>query len=136
MSEVETALEEIIEKEDASEEDQGCESEGKRKRRQQDRENTQDIRRKAMERLGKTQVKEESNRKRRSNGSDTLAYSREKNETLQEIRKEDLDLKKKEIEQDKKKHGDFMNVILQQQQQQHLKQMQDFQAMMSKFSLK
>ena len=102
MSEVETALEEIIEKEDASEEDQGCESEGKRKRRQQDRENTQDIRRKAMERLGKTQVKEESNRKRRSNGSDTLAYSREKNETLQEIRKEDLDLKKKEIEQDKK----------------------------------
>ena len=89
-----------------------------------------------MERLGKTQVKEESNRKRRSNGSDTLAYSREKNETLQEIRKEDLDLKKKEIEQDKKKHGDFMNVILQQQQQQHLKQMQDFQAMMSKFSLK
>ena len=29
-----------------------------------------------------------------------------------------------------------MNVILQQQQQQHLKQMQDFQAMMSKFSLK
>ena len=103
MSEVETALEEIIEKEDASEEAQGCESEGKRKRREQDRENAQNIRRKAMEQLGKTQVKEGGKRKRRSNSSNTFVYLREKNEILQEMRKEELDLKKKEIEQQDKK---------------------------------
>ena len=103
MSEVETALEEIIEKEDASEEAQGCESEGKRKRREQDRENTQNIRRKAMEQLGKTQVKEGGKRKRRSNSSNTFVYLREKNEILQEMRKEELDLKKKETEQQDKK---------------------------------
>ena len=56
-----------------------------------------------MERLGKTQVKEGGKRKRRSNSSDTFVYLREKNEILQEMRKEELDLKKKEIEQQDKK---------------------------------
>ena len=102
MSEVETALEEIIEKEDATEQAQKCETDGKKKMKERDRETAQDMRKKAMERLGQTKKRqiadqengEGINKKRRSNGSDTLVYLREKNDMLQEMRKEELDLKK------------------------------------------
>ena len=58
-----------------------------------------------------------------------MLYLRERNELLQETRKEELALRKQELELQEKKQEDFMKLIVQQQQQQS-KQMQDFQAIM------
>ena len=68
-------------------------------------------------------------KKKRSSGSDTLLYLRERNEFLQETQKEELALRKQELMLQEKKQEDFMKLIVQQQQLQS-KQMQDFQAMM------
>ena len=135
MTETEDALEEIIEKENASEEVQDCDSDRKKKSKEADKVTAEDMRKKAMERLGQSKKREgeENNeippKKKRSNGSDTLMYLREKNVYMQEMRKEEMDMKKKELELQEKKHDDFMKVVLAQQQSQ-AKQMQDFQSMM------
>ena len=136
MSESETALEEIIEKEDASQQTQDCESDGNRKAKEQERVTAQDMRKKAMERMGQTQKRrvadqenEEGKKKRISSGTDTLVYLREKNDIDKEMKREELQLKRMELEQQREKHDDFMNVILLQQEQQ-AKQAQEFQRMM------
>ena len=85
-----------------------------------------------MESLGQTKKRKESDdsenegRKltKRSNGNATVAYLRDKNERLQEFRKEELEVKRLQLE----KEEDFMKVMMSQQQQQQ-KQMQELQAM-------
>ena len=67
--------------------------------------------------------------KKRSSGSDTLLYLRERNEFLKETHKEELALRKQELMLQEKKQEDFMKLIVQQQKQQS-KQMQNFQALM------
>ncbi|KAL9971119.1 hypothetical protein ACROYT_G023606 [Oculina patagonica] len=137
MTEVEMALEELIEKEDAAETEQRVVDNQKKAKDSQDKENAENIRKKAMERLGQTQKRkadenesEGKRRKKRSSGSDTLSFLREKNEQSQELQKQELELKKQQLEVESKKQDNFMQVMLNQQQQQQ-KQMQDFQAMMS-----
>ena len=135
MSETETAIEELIEKEDAAESMDGDDTQRQRERKKQDKENAEDMRRQAMERMGQTQKRKgvdgenETKKKKRSSGSDTLLYLRERSELLQETRKEELALRKQEVMLQEKKQEDFMKLIVQQQQQQS-KQMQDFQALM------
>lgn len=136
MTEVEVALEELIEKEDAAETEQRVVDSQKKMKDSQDRENAENIRKKAMERLGQTQKRqadegesEGKKRKRRSNGSDTLNFLREKNEQVQAIQKEEFDLRRQQLELESKKQDNFMQVMLHQQQQQQ-QQMQDFQVMM------
>lgn len=143
MSETETALEEIIEKEDAADDlqESGCAQ--KRRNKEAEKETAESMRNKAMERLGQTQKgeggDEGSKKKKRSNGNDTLLFLREKNEMMEGLKREEMELKKKEMELEEKKHSDFMKLMLAQQQQQ-AQQMQDFQAMMvgimSKFGSK
>ena len=83
MSETQTAIEELIEKID------GDATQRQRERKNQDRENAEDMRRQAIERKGQTQKRKsvegenETKKKKRSNGSDTLLYLRERNEFLQ-----------------------------------------------------
>ena len=55
MTEVEMALEELIEKEDAAETEQRVVENQKKVKDSQDRENAESVRKKAMERLGQTQ---------------------------------------------------------------------------------
>lgn len=55
MTEVEMALEELIEKEDAAETEQKVVENQKKVKDSQDRENAESVRKKAMERLGQTQ---------------------------------------------------------------------------------
>lgn len=136
MTEVEVALEELIEKEDAAETEQRVVDNQKKMKDSQDRENAENIRKKAMERLGQTQKRqadegesEGKKRKKRSNGSDTLNFLREKNEQVQAIQKEEFDLRRQQLELESKKQDNFMQVMLHQQQQQQ-QQMQDFQVMM------
>lgn len=136
MTEVEMALEELIEKEDAAETEQRVADNQKKMKDSQDRENAENIRKKAMERLGQTQKRkseedenEVKKRKKRSSGSDTLNFLREKNEQVQEMQKQELELKRQQLEVESKKQDNFMQMMLNQQEQQQ-KQMQDFQAMM------
>ena len=72
---------------------------------------------------------ERRSKKKRSNGSETLAFLREKNMMESEMRKEKMEMKRRNMELQEKKHDDLMNLVIQQQQQQS-KQMQDFQTMM------
>jgi hypothetical protein len=131
MSEIETALEEVIEKEDASEETQEGESESKRKAKEQEKGTAESMRKKAMETLGETKKRkseDESNEvktKRRSNGTDALVYLQERNES----RKQEMELKQKEIELQEKRHEDMMKMLMASQNQQ-AKVMQDFQVLM------
>ena len=122
MSETETAIEELIEKEDAAESIDGDGTQRQWERKNQDKENAEDIRRQDMERMGQTQKRKsaegenETKKKKRSNGSDTLLYLRERNEFLQETHKEELALRKQELMLQEKKQEDFMKLIVQQQQ--------------------
>ena len=131
MTEVEMALEELIEKEDAAETEQRVVENQKKVKDSQDRENAESVRKKAMERLGQTQKRkadegesEGKKKKKRSSGSDTLNFLREKNEQVQEMQKQELELKRRKQEEN------FMQMMLNQQQQQQ-RQLQNFQAMMS-----
>ena len=76
-----------------------------------------------MERLGTTQKRkartERGQVKRRSNGSDTIAYLREKKWKM-------MAFQKSKIESENKRHDDLIDLM--QQQQQH--QQQNFQMMM------
>ncbi|XP_067037932.1 mRNA export factor GLE1-like [Acropora muricata] len=137
MTEVEMALEELIEKEDAAETEQRVVENQKKVKDSQDRENAQSVRKKAMERLGQTQKRkaaegesEGKKKKKRSSGSDTLNFLREKNEQVQEMQKQELELKRQQLEVESKKQENFMQMMLNQQQQQQ-RQLQNFQAMMS-----
>ena len=105
MTEVEMALEELIEKEDAAETEHRVVENQKKVKDSQDRENAESVRKKAMERLGQTQKRkadegenEGKKKKKRSSGSDTLNFLREKNEQVQEMQKQELELKRQQLE--------------------------------------
>ena len=83
MTNLEKALEDLIEREDAAESEQRVVDDQKK----QDRENATDMRKRAMESIGQTKKRKESNDdenegrkfKKRSSGNATVAYLREKN---------------------------------------------------------
>ena len=98
----------------------------------------QDMRKKAMEKLGDTikrkenadgEVTERQNKKRRSSGNETIAYLREKNESEKELREKETEVKQKELnltretqEAFQRQQGEMMNnfqQMAQQQQQQN-----------------
>ena len=126
MTNLENALEDLIEREDAAESENRAVDEQKK----QDRENAADMRNRAIESVRQTKKRKESDDsenegrklKKRSNGNATVAYLREKNERLQEFRKEELEVKRLQL----KKEENFMKVMMSQQQQ-----MQEFQATMN-----
>lgn len=133
LTEVEVAVEDLIEREEVADHEQQGETEEKKKKVNEDKIKAEDIRRKAMESIGTTQKRkadgnEEVKRKRRSTG-DTVEYLRERNKQMQEMREQELEVKKKEIDTAQNRHDDMMSLLIQQQQQQQ-KQAQDFQAMM------
>ena len=124
MTVVEFAIEELIEKEDAAETEQRV-VDNRKIKNSQDREDAENIRNKATERLGQTQKREADEgetvgrkKRKRSSGSDTLSFLREKNEQVQAIQKEEFDLRRQQLELESKKQDNFMQVMLHQQQQQ------------------
>lgn len=103
----------------------------------QEREDVENIRNKAIERLGQTQKRkadesesEGRKNKKRSSVSDTVNFLREKNEQVQAMHKEEMGLKRQQVENESKKQDTFMQMMLTQQQQQQ-KQMQGVQAKIS-----
>lgn len=94
MSETETALEEIIEKEDEAERLQESDNAQTRKKQEADKLTAESMRKKAMESLAKSKKSKTEDedglgslkKKRRSNGSDTLLFLQEKNQQMQEVK--------------------------------------------------
>ena len=85
-----------------------------------------------MESLGETQKRKSTEsgitptKKKRSNGSDTVRYLKEKHEKMLDVEEKKLEMEGKKIEAANQRHGELMMTL--QQQQQH--QMETFQAMM------
>lgn len=137
LTEIEMGLQSIIEVEDAAEKETQSQSATKRDKFDQEKRSAEQIRKKAMEKLGETQKRkattdddeEWKKKKRRSTSNDSIHYLKEKNEQLAKYKEEELEMKKKELELETKKHDTMMQVFLKQQEQQQ-KQFQDFQAMM------
>ena len=137
MSEVEKALEEIIDKEQAADKTQQEDSDTKRAKETQERLNATEMRSRAMEKLGETQKRKAeqsehniSKKKTRSNGNDTLVYIKQKNEQAKELKMEEIEFQRNKLEVESKKHDDFMQMMANMQQQQQ-RQMQEFQSSMA-----
>ncbi|XP_028395802.1 UPF0746 protein DDB_G0281095-like [Dendronephthya gigantea] len=146
QTEIDILLEEIVEREAAQvAEKENIDNENNR-RMEAEKVAADDIRRKAMETLAQTNKRkaEESNetpkKKRRSSGSETIAYLQEKTEIEMELRKEEMEIKRAEVELEKNKmeqqmkqqatlfeqQGNMMQAMMEQQQQQQ-QQMQALQ---------
>lgn len=107
MTELEDALEDIIDIEDNSVKQVEYEAGVKMKEMDKEKQSAEDIRKRAMGKLRETQKRkgdrtdvdnEKRSKKKRSNGSDTLAFLREKNMMESEMRKEEMELKRKSME--------------------------------------
>ena len=134
MSGVERALEELIEKEDTSEELRQ-EGKGNKLVAEHDRERAEDMKKKAMERLGETQKRKSGEssgnssirgKKTRRSGGETMVYLKEKQEKMLEMENRKLELQERSMEEASKRHTEMMTAMQQQQQQ----QMDSFQMMM------
>ena len=112
-SEVEEALEYLIEKEDAS--DEIHKNNMNRKDDMAEREKAEEVRKVAMESLGTTKRRKEDEKensvhckqpkRRRSAGSETVAYLREKSEKERQGRAEEIEVRKAQLELERKKHN-------------------------------
>ena len=122
MSQVETALELLIEKEDAAEE---LRNEGKTKKitNENERVNAEDMRKKAMESLGETRKRKSDEigtmggKKTRSNGSDAIKYLKEKQEKMIEVEKQRISIEERKLDEANKRHKELMLMMQRQQQQ-------------------
>ena len=112
-SEVEEALEYLIEKEDAS--DEIHKNNMNRKDDMAEREKAEEVRKVAMESLGTTKRRKEDEKensvdckqpkRRRSAGSETVAYLREKSEKERQGSVGEIELRKAQLELERKKHN-------------------------------
>ena len=114
-NELDSMLEEMLEREEAAEMQQN-EDDEKKKRVEADKVAADDLRRKAMEKLSDT----------KKVNTETLKYLREKTASEMNIRKEELELKKADNELKEKKmtiqleqQTNVMKMLIDQQQQQH-----------------
>jgi hypothetical protein len=109
MSEVDDMVGELIQLEDASSEQQRLCIEKQQKKAEEDKGNATDMRVKAMESLGETKRRKEDEvmnkkeKRRRSNGSETLQYLREKNELMAKFRMEDKALEEQKQNEESKR---------------------------------
>ena len=138
LSDVEKALEGIVEKEAVVEET------AQNDKKKVDSAKAAEMRYRALKNLGGTQKRQRKGEvenetaartKRRRSVNDTVAYLREKNDLMQKWKREEMQLQKQQLgaeskkeEQLKKQHQDLLQVMLQQNKQQQ-EQMQNFQKM-------
>ncbi len=109
MSDLDVLLEEILALERKYSEEYLQETAERTKKDQEDKENAEDMRLKAMETLKETQKRKanadgnDKREKRRSNGSEALKFLREKMDNEKEYREKELDMRKRDVEQEEKK---------------------------------
>ena len=106
LTPVEAALEEIIEKEKEFEKQNNSEDSDKKEKAEKDRKNGEEMRQESLETFAQTKKRRLLNseeddmetprvRKNRRSGTDTLAYLRERSDKEMEVKKEELQMKKK-----------------------------------------
>lgn len=126
-SEFDAAIEEICEKAEAAERDQQIISEGKKANAEKEKKQAEDMRAKALERVGETRkrvvgdVSEEPEKKEkrtRRSGAETIVYLKEKSEKEFKIRQEELELKKQEQCAQVKRQEEITHQLIHQQEQQ------------------
>ena len=130
MTEIDVMLEEICEKEEVAEE----EDETKKKKAKAEKESAEKMRLKAMEKLSESQKRKDSNeearpKKSRKSIGDAVSYLQEKSKQEIALRKEEIELKKQEegriahlSEQQLKMQQDMLQMIQQQHQNQQRQQ--------------
>ena len=130
MTETDKLLEQIVEQFEESERDAGEQSEKNDQNKENERKKAEEMRNRSMEKLGETQKRkataedgQQTTPRKRSSGSETLVYLREKAEREFELRQEELEVKKKE-QSAQLQMFQYMQQQLQQQQQQQQQQMQ------------
>lgn len=148
-TEVEIAVAEIIEKERAADLERKENSNTLTKKDENDKASAEEVRLKAMERLGQTKKRSADSEcaevappKNRRNASEAVQYLKEKFAQENEIRKEELEVRKKEqgshvsqyklmMEQQGQQQQQFQDVLkaMSEQQQRQERQMQNFQMM-------
>ncbi|CAH3185724.1 unnamed protein product, partial [Porites lobata] len=141
-TELEQALAEIIEMEEAAETEHQ-DGDGRRKEKDEaDKHKAESMRKLAMEKLGETQKRaveegeQDCQKKKRRSGNDTIEYLREKSESDKVLKEEELSLKRKQQELEEKKLTSFLDQqksmmqLMQEQQQQQQVQTNNIQMMM------
>ncbi|XP_028404118.1 nucleoporin GLE1-like [Dendronephthya gigantea] len=143
-SELDVLLEEIVERDAVAEAEKENAVDGEKKRTEADKVAADDMRRKAKKTLAEKQKRKEGEesaiKKRRQSGGETVVYLRERAEKEMEIRKEELNFKRAEADQEKERQRqqaeyqakmfsqqeNMMKAMLEQhqQQQQQMQQMQ------------
>ena len=111
VTEVDEALADLVERFEQADDEFKMESNNKKAKIEEDMSKAQEIRRKSLETLGETLPDDSLTKKTRNNGTDTVNYLREKMEKDAELKKEEIELKKKDRE-------DSRNQLLQMQEQQ------------------
>eukprot|EP00794_Sanderia_malayensis_P002776 gene2776-3212_t len=101
-TEVDDAMEKIIWKTQAAEEEQGKVDESKRQNVEMEKETAESVRKRSMERLGETREREKSlekGEKKQKLGQqfEAIQYLKEKNNKEFELRKKEMDLKEREL---------------------------------------
>ena len=123
VSEVDKALEENIEVENAAETLQKDIYKQKAQKENNDRENGEKMRLQAIEKLGETQKRKALNDemkkplKRRSSGSDVVNYLKEKSAAMNAWKNEEMELRRMKLEAESKRHNELMQIMMNQQQQ-------------------
>lgn len=101
-TQLDTALEEIIEKERAADMERNEKADTLSKKNQSEKASAEEVRRQAMERLGKTQKRkaesdeEKPSKSKKRRSSDAVEYLKDKFEVESKLRNEEMELKKNE----------------------------------------
>ena len=131
-SELDVALEEIIEKWEAAEQEFRLDNQSKPKKLEKDKEATEEMRKMSMETLAASKKRksdpeesaEEKRCKKRRGGSDTVQFLKEHSEMEFQFKTEELEAMKTEqsllIEQQKRQQQMMISMFQQQQQQQQM----------------
>lgn len=128
LTETDKLLEQIIEMFEESDSEGGENSQQVKLNKENERKKAEEMRYRSMEKLGETLKRKATDNgqvtpKRRGSGTETLVYLRDKAEKQFELRKEGVEVKKKELSQQMQMFQ-TMQQQLQQQQQQQQQQMQ------------
>ena len=113
-TELDEAVEEIMELEEAAEVEQQASDGAKKEKEETDRQKAENMRKKAMEKLGETQKRsaeegeQTGQRKKRRNGSETLLFLREKADRERVFKEEELAFRQRQQELEVKKHEAFV----------------------------
>ena len=136
-TELDEGVEQIIAMEESADEQYDLEDGEKRDKMEGERLKAEEMRRTAMETLGKTQKRKSEEgqskaKKSRRSGSETVEFLKLKAEQDMDIKKQELDLRKQEQEKmavAQNQQTYMFNQMLKQQQEQH-KQMHDMQSLL------